>query len=253
MQPEHYHGFMYRYLIRKYIIHKLKGEIMKNWKITGFTAVLILGFLLTGGCITIPQPESTVQPTSEPKTVLFSDDLSQWRNEWDAVSETSNGKSFYSGGSLHILDNNPPRMMMSLRLNKNFNDFILDVDTKAINGTLNNYQGLYFRDNGEGNYYGAAISADGYYAIQKYENTTIQSLAGPYGIFSDYINTGINATNHIHLEVNKNTISLSVNGHHLRTLTDNSYKEGAVELAAQSLTPNSSTEVVFNNLVITTI
>jgi hypothetical protein len=225
---------------------------MKNWQITGFLTILILGFLLTCGCITTPQPETPAQPTSQPKTVIFSDDLSQSRNEWNAVNETSNGKIFYSEGSLHILDNNPPRMMMSLRLNKNFNDFILDVDTKAINGTLNNYQGLFFRDNGAGNYYGAAISADGYYAIQRYENTTIQNLAGPYGIFSNYINTGINATNHIHLEVNNNTISLSVNGHHLRTVTDNSYKEGAVELTAQSLTPNSSTEVIFNNFTITT-
>ncbi len=98
---------------------------MKNWKITRFIALLILGFLLTVGCLSTPQPESTVQPTSAPKTVLFSDDLSQWRNEWDAVSETSNGKSYYSGGSLHILDNNPPRMMMSLRLNKNFTNAAL--------------------------------------------------------------------------------------------------------------------------------
>ncbi len=226
---------------------------MKNWQIAGFIALLILGFLLIGGCTTLPQPGSSPQPTSAVKTELFSDDFSHLRGEWDSVTETANGKSYYSGGSLHIRDNNPPLMVTSLRLNKNFTDFILDVDAKAIDGSLNNYQGLYFRDNDAGNYYGAAISADGYYSIQKYENGTKQSLTGSYGIFSRYINTGINATNHIHIEVDKDAISLSVNGQHLSTVTDNSYKEGAIELMAQSLTLNSSTEVVFNNLVIAAI
>ena len=79
------------------------------------------------------------------KTVLFRDDLSQWRSEWDAVSDTSDGKIFYSGGSLHIRDNNPLTETTEQRLNKNYNDFILDIDTKLVGGSLDNWQGLYFR------------------------------------------------------------------------------------------------------------
>ena len=51
----------------------------------------------------------------------------------------------------------------------------------------------------------------------------------------------------------KNTLSLSVNGHHLQTVTDNSFKEGTVSLGANCKTSNSFTEVSYNNLVITTI
>jgi hypothetical protein len=224
---------------------------MKNWQITGFLAILALGFLLMSGCTTTPQPASTAQPTSALKTVLFSDDLSQWRSEWDAVSETSDGKIFYSGGSLHIRDNNPLTETTVQRLNKNYNDFILDIDTKLVGGSLDNWQGLYFRHDDADNYYGAAISADGYSNIAKFANGNRQDIAGPTR--SSYINTGVGATNHIHLEANKNTISLSVNGHLLSTVTDNSFKEGNVKLVANCMTSNSFTEVSFNNLVITTI
>jgi hypothetical protein len=184
---------------------------------------------------------------------LFSDNLSRWRSEWDSEIVDDEGKTFYSGGSLHILDKKPPTGTNYHALNKNFNDFILDVDTKMIGGTLDNYQAVYFREYNVDNCYAAAISADGYYTIQKWENGNLQGLTGSKGVYSSYINTGIGATNHIRVEANKNTLSLSVNGHHLRTVTDNTFREGTVALAANSLTSGSFTEVAFSNLVITTI
>jgi hypothetical protein len=245
---------------------------MKNWHITGFLAILTLGFLLMSGCVSTaptstavstPTPQIvyvtvTVTPTPTPspspvsKTVLFSDDLSKWHTGWSQESETSNGKIFYSGGSLHIRDNHPPTESKWQGLDKYFNDFILEVDTKTIDGTIDNWQGVYFRiEDGEDNYYGAAVSADGYYGIQKWVNGDVVVLAGPAR--SSYINTGIGATNRIRVEANKNALSLSVNGNHLRTVTDNSFKEGSIGLTADCLSSGPFTEVVFNNLVITTV
>jgi len=245
---------------------------MKNWQITGFLAILILGFILMSGCtstgststtpVATPTPQIvyvtvTVTPTPTPspsavsKTVLFSDDLSQWRSGWEEEYDYSDGKTFYSGGSLHIRDNKPPTGSIYHTLNRNFNDFILDVDTKAVAGTLNNFQGVFVRGNGEENYYAFLISADGYYNIQKNENDNLVNLVG--GTRSGSIKTGTGATNHIHVEVNKNTFSLSVNGDHVRTVTDNTFREGTVSMMANSLTSDSFSEVVFNNLVITQI
>jgi hypothetical protein len=198
-------------------------------------------------------PTPTPSPTIAQKTVLFSDDLSRWRSGWDSETEDSSGKTFYSGGSLHILDEKPPTGANYHRLNKNFNDFILDVDTKMIAGTDNNYQGVVFRMQDTDNYYFFVVSADGYYDMLKWESNNRIDLIGSKVPRSSYINTGIGATNHIRVEANKNTLSLSVNDHLLRTITDNTYREGTVSLAANSLTSGTFTEVAFNNLVITQI
>jgi hypothetical protein len=197
-------------------------------------------------------PTPTPSPTPELKTVLFSDDLSRWRSEWESEYDDIDGKIFYSGGSLHIRDIDPPTGSLYHPLNKNFNDFILDVDAKAVAGTVNNWQGVNVRRQDSENYYGFHISADGYYTIVKLENSITKSLIGG-PTRSSYINKGIGATNHIQVEANKNTLSLSVNGHHLRTVTDNTFREGTVSLLANSLTSGSFTEVAFSNLVITTI
>ena len=199
--------------------------------------------------VTITQ-KVTVTPT---KTVLFSDDLSQWRSGWTSESDTDKGKTFYSGGSLHIRDLNPPTGARYHTLNKNFNDFILDVDTKLVDGTIENWQGVDIRNQDSDNYYSFIISADGYYDILKWENGNRIDLIGSKVPSSSYINTGLGATNHIHIEANKNTLSLSVNGQHLKTVTDNSFREGTVDLKVTSMPSNSFSEVVFNNLIITTI
>ena len=238
---------------------------MKNWQIMGFFAVLIIGIVVMCGCITkpgslttTPTPQivynpvtTTPTPTPALKTILFSDDLSQWRSGWDSEYDGSSGKTFYSGGSLHISDPSPPTGTLYHTLNKNFNDFILDVDTKAIAGTVDNWQGVTIHRQDNQNNYVIAISADGYYEIVRSQNGNIEALTGPTR--SSYINTGIGATNHIHVEANKNTLSLSVNGHHLSTVTDNTFKDGTVDLVVNCKQSNSFSEVVFNNLVITTI
>jgi hypothetical protein len=196
-------------------------------------------------------PTPTPSPTPALKTVLFSDDLSRWRSEWESEYDDTNGKTSYSGGSLHIRDNDPPRKAMYHILNKNFNDFILDVDTKFIAGTDDNYQGVRIRRQDIDNQYILSISADGYYTIMKAEKGNLIDLAEPTR--SSYIKTGIGATNHIQVEANKNTLSLSVNGHHLSTVTDNAFKVGTVSLSSSCLTSGSFTEVAFSNLIITTL
>lgn len=251
----------------KYIVDQFKVRDMKNWQIIGVLTFLIIGTILMSGCtntgsastapVATPTPQVvyvTVTPTPTPvsKTVLFTDDLSQWRSEWDSETADDSGKTFYSGGSLHILNNNK-EFAKYHELNKNFNDFILDVDIKMVDGSINNWQGVVVRQNGlAGNHYDFDISADGYYEILKWENHSRYPLVGSTPPSSSYINTGIGATNHIRVEANKNTLSFSVNGHPLKTVTDNTFNEGTVALKADCI-QSAFTEVAYNNLVITQI
>ena len=218
----------------------------------GFVATQKSPDSMKGGTL-IPSPIPTATRTPVIKTVLFSDDLSHWRSEWDKESDTSYGKFFYSGGSLHIRSTNPPNWSISHTLNKNFTDFILDVDTKTIDGTTDNYLGVQVRENGVQNHYSLCISADGYWDMLKWENGNRIDLAGLRVPSSSYINTGIGATNHIRVEANKNTISFFVNGHLLMTVTDNTFKESTISLEVSSMPSHSFSEVAFNNLTITTI
>ena len=118
-------------------------------------------------------------------------------------------------------------------------------------GTMDNWQGVTVRDKNEDNYYDFSISADGYYGIQKWVNGQLTQLSGPTR--SSYIKTGIGATNRLHCEVDGNTLRFSVNGHHLITVTDSTFKEGEVTLSVNSCPSNSYTEVAYTNLVITNV
>ena len=202
---------------------------------------------------TAPTRAPTTAPTPNPvtKTVLFSDDLSQWRSGWESEYDGPSGKVFYSGNSLHIRDDKPPEGSLYHKLNRDFDNFILEVDTKIVAGSIDNWQGVNLRVQDNNNYYGFHISADGYYEIQKWVNGQITQLSGPTQ--SSYVKTGIGATNRLHCEMNKNVLSFSINGNHLKTVTDNTFTTGKISLAANSLPSNSFTEVEFSKLVITTV
>jgi hypothetical protein len=199
-----------------------------------------------------PTPTPTPSPIQVSKNILFSDSLSSWRSEWFEEFEISNVKVFYSGGSLHIRNTNPPTgSSWDLLKYRDFNDFMLDVDTKLVDGTPLNWQGVIVRLQDERNYYSLSISASGSYLIEKVEEGNIIVLAGPTS--TSYINKGIGANNHIHCEVNGNTLSLWVNGHHLNTVTDSTFKQGTVGLTVDCSKADSFSEVAFNNFVLTSI
>jgi hypothetical protein len=233
---------------------------MNSWRIVGILAVLILGFSFASGCANTesannaPMTVSTSIPVYEPASTptLFSDKLINRGSNWDAEYDNSDGKVFYSADGLHLRDNMPPVGSMYHTLNMNFNNFILDVDTKVINGSVDNWQGIYIRLLDENNNYNLAVSGDGYYSIVKTQNGITNSLIGEIPR-SGFINAGIGPTNHIHIEAKDNSLSLSVNGHHLKTITDDAFTDGMVALSANCLTSDSFTEVVFNNIVITRI
>jgi hypothetical protein len=62
----------------------------------------------------------------------------------------------------------------------------------------------------------------------------------------------VGAGNHLHIECNKNILSLTVNGQPLSTVSDNSFGEGTLSLSANSVATGKYTEVTFDNLKITT-
>ncbi|MBA7594375.1 hypothetical protein ES703_01316 [subsurface metagenome] len=180
-------------------------------------------------------------------TVLFSDNFSDPSSGWVTYDE-SDGKVAYQNGYFYIKDYTNPEWAMYGEAQRYFTDFILEVETWLVGGTDDNWQAIGCRLENEDNYYDFRISADGYYIIAKWFNGNDTVFAGP--TYSSYINQGVGAVNLIHIECIGSSLSLSVNGHLLKQVTDTSFSGGDIALAANALS-GTFTEVAFDNLVIT--
>lgn len=183
---------------------------------------------------------------STAREVLFSDNFSNEAGVWDIYSG-EDGSVFYKGGWLHLINNNPAQFATGTYAHQHFTDFILEVETKLIAGTDNNWHMVICRYQDSGSYY-FRISANGYYFISKLVNgiwTTLASVT-----YSSYINQGVDAVNLIHIECIGSNLSLSVNGHLLEQVTDTSLTGGDIALGADALA-GTYTEVAFDNVIVT--
>ena len=180
-------------------------------------------------------------------TVLFSDDFSDPDSGW-VTYDGADGRVRYYNGAFYVKDYTAYTGSMYGEAERYFTDFILEVDTWLVGGTDDNWQTVSCRVQNEDNYYSFGISADGYYNIAKFVNADRISLASI--IYSSYINLGWDVVNTLHIECIGNSLSLSVNGHLLATVTDNTFSSGDICLSSNALA-GTYTEVAFDNLVIT--
>lgn len=189
----------------------------------------------------------------EQNVVLFSDDFSDPSSGWTIYSDYE-GSAFYRNGWLHVRDapfgsyaeNSPAGVYLT--------DFILEVETKLVSGTDDNWHRVICRayenplDLTVDGYY-IDISADGYFEIFKAVNGEQIFIKNP--TYSRFINRGIGTTNLIHIECIGSTLSLSVNGHLITKQTDYSLTVGDIYLGADAMGDSRGTEVAFDNLVVT--
>jgi hypothetical protein len=179
--------------------------------------------------------------------ILFSDDFSDEAGGWDTYS-AEYGSVFYEDGWLHLVNNNPAAYATGTWANQHFTDFILEVETKLVAGTDNNWHIVQCRHRDSSNYYRFGIGADGYYFISKLASGNWIGLASV--TYSSYINQGTGAINLIHIECIGSSLSLSVNGHLLWEGTDATLTSGDIVLVANALA-GTFTEVAFDNIMVT--
>jgi len=181
--------------------------------------------------------------------VLFSDDFSDEASGWVTYDEFD-GRVAYLNGCLYIKDPTIPELGMYGESQRYFTDFILEVETWLVGGTDVNWHIVACRFQDENNYYSFDISADGYYAITNWIGGEMVPLTGSSGIYSSYIHQGQGVSNLIHIECIGSSLSLSVNGHLLRQVTDTTFTGGDIALAAEAQA-GTFTEVAFDNIMVT--
>jgi uncharacterized repeat protein (TIGR02543 family) len=179
--------------------------------------------------------------------ILFSDDFSDEAGAWDTYS-VEYGSVFYEDGWLHLTNNNPAQYATGTWAHQYFTDFILEVETKLVAGTDNNWHTVVCRYQDTDNSYYFQTSADGYYSIYKHANGNWVALGSM--TYSSYINRSVDAVNLIHIECIGSDLSLSVNGHLLWEGTDATFTGGDIVLLTSALA-GTFTEIAFDNVMVT--
>jgi uncharacterized repeat protein (TIGR02543 family) len=188
---------------------------------------------------------ATIPPGPE---VLFLDDFSDEAGVWDTFSN-EDGSVVYENGWLHLVNYTSAAVVTDTYAYQYFTDFVLEVETKLVGGTDDNWHQVFCRNQDDDNYYEFSISADGYYYVSRYIGGEEVLLTGAEAIHSSYIHQGQGVTNLIHVECIGSILSLSVNGHVLATVTDTTFTGGDIGLAASALS-GTFTEIAFDNIVV---
>ena len=182
--------------------------------------------------------------------VLFSDDFNDPSSGWE-VGDWGIGWADYQEGCFHIEDYESIDSCTWSNLYLDFSDFVLEVETRLVAGTENNWQTVYCRCVDDINSYDFSISADGYYQILLWRDGESTSLTGEPRR-TNLIKQGQGVTNLIRVECDGSKLSMYVNGCFLVETTDDTFSSGYVGLGVASFEDVSS-EVAFDNLVITAL
>jgi hypothetical protein len=179
--------------------------------------------------------------------IIVYDDFSDPASGWNTFSG-ENGSVAYQDGWLVIKDTTNVNNNTKSYLNRYFSDFVIDLDTKLIEGSEDNWHTVYCRFQDMNNNYGFSISSDGYYGMDKWVEGNRNWFV--YPTESEYIERGIESVNHIRIECVGDHLSFYVNDHLLVDVSDTSFDGGDIGLAASSMI-GTFTKIAYDNFVVT--
>ncbi len=179
-------------------------------------------------------------------SVLLSDDFAIPNTAW-AFFDTVEGAAYVQQEELYLEDRGKGVGIYTGLVNHTWENTIIQVRLRQIEGTQNNWMGIICRQQDENNYYLFAISADGYYLLLKVQDGVPTKLAGP--LANAKINPG-RATNLLEARCDGPILTLGVNGERLVSRTDASFESGSVALFADAVEGGRATTVAFDTFII---
>ena len=218
------------------VVATIKNELFQGRKL------LIVDRLDLGG-----QPTAIGVVAPPPSNVLMQDDFSDPSSGWE-VGDYQEGSVGYKDGSYFVISTTNGSTMWGVA-NRSFTDTSVEVDATQISAASNNNNaygvGCRIQSNDDGYY--LRVSGDGYYSISK-------TTSGSFTYVVDWTESSVvnqgNATNHLKAVCQGSQLTLYVNGTQVATGTDSTYTSGDLTLTATTF-EDTSTEVHFNNLVVT--
>lgn len=210
-----------------------------NKKIFAGLLVLVLATLACG------LPSTT---TTTDSNVLFQDDFSDTGSGWYTLSD-SDGVMDYSNGAFRMFVSSTDLLLFTTAGQSLQSDVVIDVDTVKAGGPDDNAFGVICRYVDTDNFYFFVISSDGYAGIAKYVNNELSVITGSGQMeATDAISQGA-SSNHIQASCVGSTLTLTVNGTQLYSITDTSFSTGDVGLVAKAFS-EGGVDINFDNFIV---
>jgi len=184
-----------------------------------------------------------------PAGVLYQDEFEADTGNWSLESDLEASANYTNGQlQLHIT---APNLVTWVELQeRQFDDFVLEVDASQIGGSSDNSYGVIFRVQDPSAYYIFEISGDAYYAFKR-----LDKVEGGRWVWltedwleSAAIRPGI-ATNRIKIIASGSSFVFYVNGQQVAQAEDSTYSSGAIGLDAGSF-HQADVQIAFDNLII---
>jgi hypothetical protein len=193
--------------------------------------------------------EVTATPFST-GVLLYSDDFADEGSGWDIFDEDDTTAS-YVDGEYRVGVYQGSYMAWGNPLDQQFDDFVVEVDARTVEGPLDNNFGVLVRYQPDGDsFYWFQISADGFYAVDILDADEWSGLVD--WVQSDAIQQGIGATNHIRVVCEGDRFIFYVNDAYLTDVSDASFGSGNVGLAVGTFDEPGAV-VHFDNLKVYSI
>ncbi len=207
----------------------------------------LLGCAVLLAACAVPSPAAS--PVSSSDAVILTDEFSPPNAAW-ARFDTEENAVYVQGGELYLEDRGKGVAVYAPLSGKAYDDVVVDVQVRHVQGTVNDWMGVICRQQDEENYYLLAISADGFYLILRVEDGTNTALAGPK--INDVINQG-KAKNDIMARCQGNSLSLRVNGAFVVARTDTALSApGQVALFADAVESGETATIAFDDFKLST-
>jgi hypothetical protein len=169
----------------------------------------------------------------------FNNPASGWR-----VESTEKYELYYGTGEYHIVVKSPCYASWPSTPGSGvLKDFVLEADSRLVDGPTDGREGLFFHYQNNDNFYVFEVSGNGYYFIGTRTNGQWTALTD--WTRSEFIKEGY-SENHLQVICKGPQIQTYVNGRHLATVTDNVSVTGRVGVIVDTIEPNA--HVAFDNL-----
>lgn len=182
--------------------------------------------------------------------VLYQDTLDADNGNWWLESDMDANATF-ADGQLQLEIASPNLIAWSELLDREFGDFVLEVDASQLGGPDDNSYGVVFRVENPNAYYSFDISGDGYFAVRRRDESDGGSwtrLTEDW-LASNAIHQGA-STNRITIIARRSQFSFYVNEQLVAEVVDSNYSSGAIGLNAGSF-HEPGVRIGFDNLTIT--
>lgn len=196
--------------------------------------------------VSLSLEEEITEPLEHERLALFVEEFSNDDGTWN-TGYWSNDAAMDEivDGEYQMSVYEPDYLIWSETVAPGNSDVVMTVETRLVNGAVENGQGFICRYSDPENFYFLFVGNDGWYSVGKYENDVYSNLDSnwaPDGVIDPENNFLIGICS-------GSTIALSVNGTLLANVQDGSLPDGEVALYARTF-DGGETTIAFDNFVI---